>query len=103
MDVEMNEGSGVTVPRKPGEWFAALYAELRRLAGRQLQRNPAGAVSPTTLVHELYVSFTNGRVTEFPDRERFMAYAGRAMRGLIVDFARHRQALKRGAGFEITR
>jgi RNA polymerase sigma factor (TIGR02999 family) len=93
----------LTRMQKPDEWFGALYAELRRLAGRQLQRNPAGAVSPTTLVHELYVSFTKGRVAEFPDRDRFMAYAARAMRGLIVDFARHRQALKRGSGFEITR
>ena len=32
-----------------------------------------------------------------------MAYAARAMRGLIVDYARHRQTLKRGGGFEITR
>ena len=88
---------------KPDEWFGALYAELRRLAGRQLQRNPAGAVSPTTLVHELYVTFSKGREVGFPDRDRFMAYAARAMRGLIVDFARHRQALKRGSGFEITR
>jgi RNA polymerase sigma factor (TIGR02999 family) len=38
----------------------------------------------------------------FPDRERFLAYASRAMRGLIIDYARSRQALKRGAGFEIT-
>ena len=99
----MNEDSAADGPQKPDEWFAALYAELRRLAGRQLQRNPAGAVSPTTLVHELYMSFANGRIVEFPDRNRFMAYAARAMRGLIVDFARHRQALKRGSGFEITR
>jgi RNA polymerase sigma factor (TIGR02999 family) len=91
------------IMQKPDEWFAALYAELRRLAGRQLQRLPAGSVSPTTLVHELYVNFSKGRPVEFPDRARFMAYAARAMRGLIVDFARHRQALKRGAGFEITR
>jgi RNA polymerase sigma factor (TIGR02999 family) len=100
---QTNPATAATGPQKPGEWFAALYAELRRLAGRQLQRNPVGAVSPTTLVHELYLSFTNGRVVQFPDRERFMGYAARAMRGLIVDFARHRQALKRGAGFEITR
>ena len=88
---------------QPDEWFAALYAELRRLAGRQLQRLPAGSVSATTLVHELYLTFTKGRVVEFPDRGRFMAYAARAMRGLIVDYARHRQTLKRGGGFEITR
>lgn len=103
MHGEMTPQSDEVRLQKPDEWFAALYAELRRLAGRQLQRAPAGSVSPTTLVHELYVTFSKGRVVEFPDRGRFMAYAARAMRGLIVDFARHRQALKRGAGFEITR
>ena len=39
---------------------------------------------------------------EFPDRPRFLAYASRAMRGLIIDYVRSRQALKRGAAFEIT-
>ena len=39
---------------------------------------------------------------EFPDRARFMAYASRAMRRLIIDFVRERRALKRGAEFEIT-
>lgn len=103
MNVGASENSAAGGRRKPDEWFGALYAELRRLADRQLQRNPSGAVGPTTLVHELYVSFTNGRLVDFPDRDRFMAYAARAMRGLIVDFARHRQTLKRGSGFEITR
>jgi RNA polymerase sigma factor (TIGR02999 family) len=103
MAADTNQQGDAAGPQKPDEWFAALYAELRRLAGRQLQRLPAGSVSATTLVHELYLSFTKGRVVEFPDRGRFMAYAARAMRGLIVDFARHRQTLKRGGGFEITR
>jgi RNA polymerase sigma factor (TIGR02999 family) len=38
----------------------------------------------------------------FPDRARFMAYAARAMRGLIIDYARSRHAQKRGGHFEIT-
>ena len=38
----------------------------------------------------------------FPDRNRFMAYAARVMRGLIIDYARSRQAQKRGGQFEIT-
>ena len=50
------------------------------------------------------VSLTiSGRAgTSFPDRARFMAYSARAMRGLIIDYARDRQAQKRGSGFEIT-
>jgi RNA polymerase sigma factor (TIGR02999 family) len=39
----------------------------------------------------------------FPDRARFMAYAARVMRGLIIDYVRNRQAQKRGGGFLITR
>jgi RNA polymerase sigma factor (TIGR02999 family) len=38
----------------------------------------------------------------FPDRARFMAYAARVMRGLIIDHARNRRAQKRGGQFEIT-
>jgi DNA-directed RNA polymerase specialized sigma24 family protein len=37
----------------------------------------------------------------FPDRARFMGYAGRVMRGLIIDHARRRQAQKRGGQFEL--
>jgi RNA polymerase sigma factor (TIGR02999 family) len=40
-------------------------------------------------------------VAQFPDRSRFMAYAARAMRGLIIDYARQRRAQKRGGGFEL--
>jgi DNA-directed RNA polymerase specialized sigma24 family protein len=83
------------------ELFAALYAELRRLADRELRRYPAANVSPTTLVHEAYVNFA-GRDAAFDDRTRFLGYAARAMRGLLIDFARRQQTLKRGAGFEIT-
>ena len=40
--------------------------------------------------------------TSFPDRNRFIGYAARVMRGLIIDHARNRQAQKRGGRFEIT-
>lgn len=82
--------------------FAALYTELRRLADRELRRYPGSSVSPTTLVHEVYVNLS-GREASFDDRARFLGYAARAMRGLLIDFARRQQTLKRGAGFEITR
>ena len=88
-------------PSTPEQWFALLYAELRKLAAGKLRLMPPSGVSPTTLVHELYLNL-NGRVIGFPDQNRFLGYAGRAMRGLIIDFARERQALKRGGGFQIT-
>jgi RNA polymerase sigma factor (TIGR02999 family) len=81
--------------------FSALYNELHQLAERQLRRLAGSTVSATTLLHETYLGIMQGQA-EFPDRGRFMAYAARAMRGLIVDFARQRRALKRGAEFQFT-
>lgn len=82
--------------------FATLYAELRRLADCKLRQYPNMTVSPTTLVHEAYVNLAGREGARFADRGQFLSYASRAMRGLLVDFARRRQALKRGAGFHIT-
>ncbi|HEX8757691.1 MAG TPA: ECF-type sigma factor [Steroidobacteraceae bacterium] len=82
--------------------FASLYAELRRLADCKLRQYPRMTVSPTTLVHEAYINLAGREGAIFADRGKFLSYAARAMRGLLVDFARRRQALKRGAGLEIT-
>ncbi len=81
--------------------FASLYGELRQLAERQLRRNAGAPVSPTTLLHEAYLGM-HDRDAVFPDRERFIGYAARVMRGLIIDFVRDRRALKRGGDFHIT-
>jgi RNA polymerase sigma factor (TIGR02999 family) len=81
--------------------FASLYGELRQLAERQLRRNAGAPVSPTTLLHEAYLGM-RGRDAVFPDRARFIGYAARVMRGLIIDFVRDRRALKRGGAFHIT-
>ena len=61
------------------------------------------AVSPTTLAHEAYVNLAGRENARFTDRGKLLSYAARAMRGLLIDFARRRQALKRGAKLEITR
>src|SRR5882762_8790736 len=83
--------------------FVSLYDELRRLAQRKLRQGGAAhAMGATTLLHEVYLTVHARDGVVFPDHARFLAYASRAMRGLIIDFARSRQALKRGAGFEIT-
>ncbi|HWW95711.1 MAG TPA: ECF-type sigma factor [Vicinamibacteria bacterium] len=83
--------------------FAALYSDLHRLAKRQLARSGAGVtLGATTLLHEAYLDISQREGAVFPDRGRFMAYAAKVMRGLIIDYARSRQAQKRGGGFEIT-
>ena len=83
--------------------FAALYEELHRMARRELARGGVGVrVSATTLLHDAYLNISSREGTAFPDRNRFMAYASRVMRGIIIDYARSRQAQKRGGLFEIT-
>jgi RNA polymerase sigma factor (TIGR02999 family) len=82
--------------------FAALYSELHRIAERQLRGSFGVPISPTTLLHETYLGISGGKA-EFTDRARFMSYASRVMRSLIIDFARARRAQKRGGEFCITR
>ncbi len=88
--------------RSTEELFAVLYGELRRLAEREMGRSPGVTVSPTTLVHEAYLNLAARDHLSFGDRGRFLGYAARAIRGLLIDFARRKRALKRGAGFHIT-
>ena len=83
--------------------FSALYAELHGMAKRELaRRGGASTLSVTTLLHEAYLNMASRDDAQFPDRARFMGYAARVMRGLIIDHARNRQAQKRGGQFEIT-
>jgi len=83
--------------------FAALYRELRGLARRELARSgPGASLGATSLLHEAYLDIAPREGVAFPDRARFLAYAARVMRGLIVDGLRSRQARKRGGDLAIT-
>jgi RNA polymerase sigma factor (TIGR02999 family) len=83
--------------------FTALYSELHRVAKRELAREGVPvSLGATTLLHEAYIEIAAREGTSFPDRARFVAYAARVMRGLIIDHARSRSALKRGGQFHIT-
>jgi RNA polymerase sigma factor (TIGR02999 family) len=87
----------------PEALFATLYAELHRLAQRQLARNNAPvSMTPTTLLHGAYIDLAQGNNPEFPDNARFIGYVARVMRGLIVDRVRNRIAQKRGGAIEKT-
>jgi RNA polymerase sigma factor (TIGR02999 family) len=82
--------------------FTSLYHELHRVAARQLRATGAGAMlSATTILHECYLGMA-GQAAAFPDQFRFIAYAARAMRGLIIDHIRQGRALKRGGAFHLT-
>lgn len=83
--------------------FALLYHELHRLAEHHLRRQGRTlTLSSTTLVHEAYLNMAGRDSVAFPDRARFLAYASRAMRTLVIDYARSRRAQKRGRDLEIT-
>ena len=83
--------------------FSALYRELHRLARQQLARRGQGmSLGVTELLHEAYLDMAGRGGAQFPDEARFMGYAARVMRGLIIDHARNRHAQKRGGRFEIT-
>ncbi len=75
-----------------------LYADLRRLAQRQLGREYGDrTLNATALVHESYLKF-GGIALAATDRAHFLAMAARAMRQVLVDHARDRKAAKRGGG-----
>jgi RNA polymerase sigma factor (TIGR02999 family) len=77
--------------------FTALYADLHRLAQSQVRR--AGGpitLGATTLLHEAYLDLAGRDAAAFPDRNRFLGYASRAMRGLVINYVRGRHAMKRG-------
>jgi RNA polymerase sigma factor (TIGR02999 family) len=83
--------------------FDTLYAELHRLARREVNRRGRfGGLGVTTLLHEAYLTTSSRDGAVFVDRPRFMAYAARVMRGLIIDDVRRRRSHKRGGLFEIT-
>lgn len=74
-----------------------VYDELRMLARARLRRHRAGATLNTTaVVHEAYLRLTAGEVPSFEDRTHFFALAARAMRFVLIDYARERTAQKRG-------
>ncbi len=83
--------------------FATLYARLHGVARRELARRGGTAtLSATTLLHEAYLDIAGRDSASFPDEARFVHYAARVMRGLIIDHARKRQAQKRGGEFHLT-
>ena len=73
------------------QWFAASYAELRQLAHARLRGGGRDPVLDTTaLVHESFLRLSQREGVAFPDRSRFLAYASKVMRSVIVDLVRER-------------
>ena len=86
-------------PRAADEMFSALYHELHRLAEHQLRRHgPALSLGTTTLLHEAYLNLAGRESSRFADRAYFLGYASRAMRWIVIDYARRARAQRHGGG-----
>ncbi len=79
--------------------FTLVYAELRRIAGRQLRSERAGhTLCTTALVNEAWVELTKLDRIRWQNRAHFLALAAQAMRRVLIDYAMARRAQKRGGG-----
>src|SRR5438105_15789959 len=76
--------------------FSVTYEELRRLAATVRRGDPAATLNPTALVHEAWLKLANSPGFISTSRLHFNRVAARAMRQLLVESARRRQAAKRG-------
>ena len=86
-----------------GQLFATLYQRLHIMARREVaQQGGALTLSPTTLLHEVFLDMSQREATRFPDQARFLGYAARAMRGVVIDHVREHAAQKRGGHLHIT-
>lgn len=82
-----------------GQLLPMVYDDLRRIARRQLGRSiPNQTLDTTSLVHESFLKLVDQKRIDWQDRGHFLAIAARAMRQVIITYARRRGAAKRGAG-----
>ena len=78
-----------------------VYTELRQMAAARLRQTPpGGTLQPTALVHEAFLKLVNqqGEMPGWQGRAHFFGSAAKAMRDVLVDYARRRSAAKRGGG-----
>jgi len=78
--------------------FSATYEELRRLASALRRSDPGATLSPTTLVNEAWLKLANSPRFASTSRLHFKRIAARAMRQVLIEAARRRNASKRGGG-----
>ncbi len=84
-------------PRAVNQLMPVVYEELRRLAKRHMAgQRPGHTLQTTDLVNEAYLKLVNLQETGWKDRIHFFAVASRAMRSVLVDYARRRGYAKRG-------
>jgi RNA polymerase sigma factor (TIGR02999 family) len=84
-----------------GEFLPIVYDELRRLAASCLKKERGNhTLQPTALVHEAYLRLVGQNEVEWQNRAQFFGIAARVMREILIDYARARNAQKRGGEFK---
>jgi RNA polymerase sigma factor (TIGR02999 family) len=79
--------------------FELLYSDIHRMARARLNENgPLTLLDTTSLAHEAYLRLQGAGRIDLDSRGRFMAYVSQVLRNVIVDFARKRNAERRGGG-----
>jgi RNA polymerase sigma factor (TIGR02999 family) len=87
--------------RAAEELLPLVYDELRRIAAYKIaQESPGHTLQPTALVHEAWLRMIGAGNENFDGRGHFFAVAAEAMRRILVESARRKRSLKRGAGAE---
>ena len=95
----MDRPSDPPPPSSPSEWFQLLYHELRRRARGELFRHQALTLGATTLLHEAWLRLDD-KPLAFGTQAELVAYAGRVMRGIVIDHIRSRGAEKHGGAYQ---
>lgn len=85
-------------PSKFNELFPLVYDELHALAQRQRRRGAQQTINTTALVHEAYLKMVGQVDVNWESRAHFFAIAAKAMRYILLDYAKRQQAQKRGGG-----
>lgn len=98
---QLLERARAGAPEAREELLRLVYQELRRIARGQLRRRKRASLVTTELVHEAFLKLYSGPGADAKDRAHFLALAATAMRQVLIDHFRARQAEKRGGGVEV--
>jgi RNA polymerase sigma factor (TIGR02999 family) len=86
-------------PNAAGELLPLVYGELRKLAAsRMANESPNQTLQPTALVHEAWLRLGGDQHMKWSGRAHFFGAAAEAMRRILIDNARRKQALRHGGG-----
>jgi RNA polymerase sigma factor (TIGR02999 family) len=88
-------------PKAADQLLPLVYQELRRLAAsRMANESAAQTLQPTALVHEAWLRLVGDEAPTFQNRAHFFAAAAEAMRRILIERARRRQAVRHGGGLQ---